>query len=219
MLTSDPTAYMVGEAFVLADGKYTTYATVVDATTAAAAGSTVMLAKDATAGDVTVKPGVTLDLNGKILTATSVSSAFTGAHIIGAGKIVSDSVAMAADNKQLSVTIGNETVMETVEFATQYKEENNKATYKFYVKSEAAQTLIDDAIAAGEAVKLEVKVQWTNADGEAKEKTFTLDTALTAQLAADWDNKVVVLNITDLTGVSNLTCTAQVVCGTVTVTA
>jgi hypothetical protein len=109
--------------------------------------------------------------------------------------------------------------METVEFKTQFTEQDNKAVFKFYIDSEAAQTLIDDAIAAGEKVSLQVYVQWTNAAGEAKAKPFVLEADLLAVLAAKWDKTAVVLTITDLTGVSNLTFTAQVVCGTVTVNA
>jgi hypothetical protein len=126
---------------------------------------------------------------------------------------------MAADNKQLPVTIGSETVMETVEFKTQEVVTADNAVFKFYIDSEAAQTLIDDAIAAGEQVSLQVYVQWTNAAGEAKAKPFVLEADLLAVRAAKWDKTAVVLTITDLTGVSNLTFTAQVVCGTVTVNA
>ena len=139
---------------------------------------------------------------------------------VGTGKVDADSVAMANDNKQLPVKMNGDTTLETVEFVTKSETTaDNKAIYKFYINSEAAQTLIDDAILAGESVAVKVYVTWTNGQSESKNKTFTLDNALLIQLAEDWDNKAVVLTINDLTNVSDLTCTAQVVSGNVVVSA
>ena len=221
-INTNPIAWMDGEAVTLAGNTYTTYATLADALTPAVSGESVLLAKDVTAESLTVKPGVTMDLSGNKLTATEVTSAFDGAHIIdstGAGKLVADSVSMATGNNQLPVKVNGEHSFENVEFKTDYKTENNKAIYRFYIKGEAAQTLIDDAIVAGEAVSLEVVVKWKNANGEAKEKTFVLGAELLAQLAANWDSKAVVLTINDISSVEILSCTAQVVSGDVIVTA
>ncbi|MBR2309500.1 MAG: hypothetical protein IKA47_03070, partial [Oscillospiraceae bacterium] len=115
-----PHTYMTGEAAVLAGEKYTTYATLADALAAAQADSTVSLAKDATAGAVAVPAGVTLDLNGKTLTADSVTAAFNGTHVVdskGTGKIDSDSVSVMSNNKQLAVHHEGNVTLETVELA------------------------------------------------------------------------------------------------------
>ena len=111
-----------------------------------------------------MKPGVTLDLNGNNLNANEFASAFEGTHIVdnkGTGKLTADSVSIAEGNNQLPVQIGNEYTFEEVTFKHQYKEEATTATYKFYIDSEAAQTMIDDAIKAGSDVAVEVKVSWT----------------------------------------------------------
>lgn len=205
---------------------YTVYTKLATALAAAKAGNTVTLMQDVTADEVVVPANVTLNLYGSVLTAGSVTATFEGAQIkdsklgeSGVGKIVSNSVSVAENNAFLPVTMDGAYIFEEVTFAENLTVADNKATYKFYVKSEAAATLIDDAILAGNAISFEVKVTWTNADGEAKYKVFVLDAALLAQLAADWDNKMVILTINDLTGISDLTCTAQVVSNGNTVTA
>ena len=48
---------------------------------------------------------------------------------------------------------------------------------------------------------------------------FFLNEADLEALAQDWDNKMVVLTINDVSGVTDLTCTAQVVSNGNTVTA
>ena len=198
---------------------YKTYGTLADALAASAEGATITLVKDATAAVVSLKPGVTLDLNGKILTADEFTSALAQTlDSVGGGKIIAESVSFDAANKQLPVTIGNETTFENIAFATKSETVDNKYTYKFYVKSEAAATLIDDAILAGAEIAVEVKVSWTNAESETKSMVFYLGEADLETLAQNWDTKMIVLTINDVSGVTDLTCTAQIRSGTVVVT-
>ena len=205
------------EAVVCADGAYTTYAALTDALAAAAEGNEVILAKDITAEEVAVPAGATLNLNGKVLTAAAVKA--DGAKIAdkGAGKLVTDSASFNADNAQLPMKNGNEYTFETVAFAQNLNVDEK--LYKFYIAGEAANTLIDDAILAGDEVAIDVVVTWTNANNEPKTKTFTLDAALLAQYAGNWDTKMITLTFVDLTGVSDLTCTAQISANGVTVKA
>jgi hypothetical protein len=213
---------MVGEAAVLVDGKYTTYATLTDALAAAAAGAKIILAKDATAAVALVPYGVTLDLNGKTLNAAQFSSAFEGAQTIdsvGTGKLVSASASFASDNAQLPVELEGVFTFETVQFASKYEEVGTKATYKFYIAGEAAATLIDDAILAGDDVKLQVKVTWTRADGTQGNRTFELSAENLALYAGNWDTKMIILTIKDISAVSNVNCVAQVVANGVTIDA
>lgn len=205
---------------------YTLYTKLNTALAAAQSGNTVTLMSDVTADAVVVPTGVTLNLYNRTLTAASVTASFEGAQIkdskmgtSGVGKIVSDSVAVMGDNAQLPIAVEGGYIFEEVKFAENLNVEGGKATYKFYIDSAADATKIEDAILAGENVALEVKVTWTNGNNETKEKTFVLDAAMLAELAQNWDAKMVILTINDLTNVSDLTCTAQVTANGVTVTA
>ena len=220
--SQNPEAYLVDCVAYNDNGDfYVTYATFADALVAAQSGNTITLVADVTAGTVSVPSGVTLDLNGNTLTADEFSSAFEGAHIVdgvGTGKLAASSVSYAGANNQLPIAVEGGYVFETVSFKENLTVDT-KAVYKFYIDSKAAQTALDDAILNGEAVAINVKVTWTNAEGTPKEKTFTLGEELLAQYAGAWDTKMVTLTINDLTGVSDLTCTAQVVANGVTVAA
>jgi len=227
---SNPSAVATGcEAYVLDNtsiegvSQYTTYEKLADALTAAQPGNTVsLLMAEVTAGAVAVPAGVTLNIYGKTLNADSVTAAYAGAQIKdskGTGKIVSDSVSVMPDNNQLLFSNGNEYTFEAVAFAQNLTVENNAALYKFYIKGLAEETPIDDAILAGEAVAINVRVTWTNGVGDPKEKTFTLDANMLAQYAGNWDTKMITLTINDLTNVTNLACYAQVSYNGVTVEA
>ena len=87
-------------------------------------------------------------------------------------------------------------------------------------KNEAAKTMLDDAITAGEEVSIVVRVEWVSeGQGKYKNFTFTEDADLVADYLSDWDNKMFTLTISDLTGISDLACTAYVVANGVTVEA
>ena len=160
-----------------------------------------------------------MDLNGKTLTADSVTAAFDGTHVVdskGTGKIDSDSVSVMNNNEQLPVTTEEGLVFETVTFAEDLNLENKQ--YKFYIMNEAVTTMLDNAILSGEAVSIDVTVTWTEAEGDG-EKKFTLDNVLLQEYAGNWDTKMIVLTFASLDGITNLDCTARVSCNGVTVKA
>lgn len=218
---SSPVKYMTGEAAVLAGEKYTTYATLAAALAAAQADSTVSLAKDATAGAVAVPAGVTLDLNGKTLTADSVTAAFNETHVVdskGTGKIDSDSVSLMSNNEQLAVHHEGNVTLETLELAEDLAINGTTGLYKFFIKNEAAATMLDDAIKAGQDVSLLVRVTWTKG-GVEKVKDFACSNTLLQEYASNWDEKMFTLTFSDLTDIENLACTVMVTSGGVTVEA
>ena len=219
--------YITGEALVLSGetAKYTTFATVTDALTAAKSGDTVLLLKDATATTVEVAAGVTLDLNGKNLTADTVTAGFAGSHVVdnvGTGKLVIDDLtgsSIHVDNDQLPIAVDGGYVFETIEFKQKQEAvDANTVTYKFYINSEAAKTMLDDAIKNGDAVTIQVYVTW-NDGGVPKYKTFALNAADLLAYGTNWDTKMVVLTITGVAGITDLVCTGQVVANGVTVSA
>jgi hypothetical protein len=215
------------EAYVLvAKSTNAVYAKLTDALAAAKSGNTVSLMKDVTADEVVVPAGVTLNLYGSNLTANTVTANFEGAQIkdsktgvSGVGKLTAGSVALPNDNAFLPLVANGEYTFEEVTFAQKLNIADNKGSYKFYIESEAAATMIDDAIQAGNAVTIEVKATWTDANGGAHEKTFVLSEDLAAEYAAGWDSKMIVLTMPNLAGISNLVCTAQITANGVTVTA
>ena len=215
------------EAYVLvAKSTYAVYAKLTDALAAAKSGNTVSLMKDVTADEVVVPAGVTLNLYGSNLTANTVTANFEGAQIkdsktgvSGVGKLTAGSVALPNDNAFLPLVANGEYTFEEVTFAQKLNIADNKGSYKFYIEGEAAATLIDDAIQAGNAVTIEVKATWTDANGGAHEKSFVLSEDLAAEYAAGWDSKMIVLTMPNLAGISNLVCTAQITANGVTVTA
>ena len=155
---------------------YKTYATLDAALDAAVEGDEVKLAADATGTDVVVPAGVTLDLNGKNLTANELAAGFAGAKVkdsVGTSKVKVDdydSASFTDNNGQLPITTADGIVFETPEFA-QNLAVDTTAVYKFYIKNEAAKTMLDDSITAGEEVSIVVRVEWV-AGGEGKYKNF-----------------------------------------------
>ena len=200
------------------------YTDLSDALAAAVSGNTVTLVADTEEADVRVNSGVTLDLNGKILTAGAATAASAGAHIIdgnGNGKLKVEQMEYAsfmAGNDQLPVYNDGAYTFEKVTFKSQLETTETSATYKFYIDSEAEKTLIDNAILAGNDVKINVSLAWTYG-GESSARVFTLEVDKLVLLANNWDTKMIVLNISYYEGVEITECTAQVVSGGVTVEA
>ena len=159
----------------------------------------------------------------KKLTASELAAGFADTHVIdseGTGKLVVEELntSFNGENNYLPIYNNGGYVFEEVKINDKFEATETKATYKFYVNSEAAKTLLDDAIANGDDVKIQVYVTWT-ANGEAKYRTFELSAAQLAQYAGAWDKTMIVLTIVDLEGITDLTCTGQVVANGVTVNA
>lgn len=202
-----------------AENEYSTREFLSEGIQLASVDATVYMCKDVTlTGEAYINETTTLDLNGHTLTVDAVAA--RNANIIdsvGGGKLITDSVSFNDENAQLPLKSGNEYTFENAEFAQNLDAE--AGLYKFYIKNEAAATLIDDAILAGEDVAIEIVVTWTNSQNEPKEKTFTLNGELMQQYAGQWDTKMIILTFADLTGVADLTCTAQITANGATVKA
>ena len=219
----NPASYVTGcEAYVMdksdpSQTKYKVYAELESAIAAAQSGNTVSLLSDVTADEVLVPAGVTLNLYGKTLTANAVNATAAGAQIKdeknsknAGGKLVCSSVTVAADNAFAPINYQGEYHFQ--KFAITEKAEGN--TYQFYIADAAEDVLLDELWASGSegtGVKLEVYVTWKE-NGNDKYKAFEVGSDLVAQYVANWDTKAFKLTITsDLTNITDLTCTARVV--------
>ena len=180
---------------------YVTYANLAAAVDAAKEGDKIILGADVTADEVTVPADVTLDLNGKNLTATSITSATNGAHIVdnkGSGQLVSSDMTVAAGNNQLPVknASGN------YHFETLTAEKTasaDKKEHKFYIANEADKTVIDEAIVKGyDTVSISVVIKYKKVgdDVTVHEKTIPLTPEQTMQYANNWNTAIIKLNLT-----------------------
>ena len=79
-------------------------------------------------------------------------------------------------------------------------------------------TMLDEAIQNGYAVSVDVTVTWTEAEGNGL-KVFSFSSDMLQEYAGKWDTKMFTLTFGDLTGITNLDCTASVTCNGVTVEA
>ena len=187
------------------------YSTVSDALAAATSGQTVTLTADTMAIEVGVDSGVTLDLNGRTLTAGTVSAS---GNIIN-GTLIAEDPVFSASNAQLPVYYNGAYTFEEVSFKQKLELGETTATYKFFVDSLYKDTLIDDAILADSDVTIEVYVTW-KVNGQDRYKTFVLGSDLANAYANDWDTKMIVLTINGTENITDLACTARVVSAGVT---
>lgn len=190
------------------------YESVEEALVDAQTGSVVKLCADTDLAEVRLS-GVTLDLNGFTATA-DVISATTGDIIDtsskNTGKLICDDVTLAADNENLPVTYENSIRFCPVDF-TQWLEPVDVDTtkVKFYFTQRAAQTVIDNAVLAGNTeVDVQIHLTWKDAEGTKQEKTVVFGSALVKKYAEKWDGRVFVATISGTSGITDLACTWQV---------
>lgn len=180
---------------------------------ALAAGGDIWLLDDVS-GEEVLLDGVTLDLNGHILTADVVSA--TTGNIVdnsgGKGTLVSGSVALAENNKNIPLNVDGDlqfsplTPDVTLERLTE-----NTVRVRFVFTEKAADTIVDDLVLAGcEDISVQFYLTWTDENGTAKEKTYICDRALLEKYAKKWDGRRYVATITGVETVTDLTCTVQV---------
>ncbi|MBR2309328.1 MAG: hypothetical protein IKA47_02180, partial [Oscillospiraceae bacterium] len=141
---------------------YILYSTVGSALDAAQSGNTVSLMADATADEVFVPAGVTLNLYGKTLTANVVTATAEGAQIKdekssknAGGKLVCENVAVSENNN--FAPINNDGVWHFQKFAFASEMEGN--VFKFYITDAADAVQLDEHwtnLAAGITAELEV---------------------------------------------------------------
>lgn len=180
---------------------------------AVTAGGDIWLLDDAGEEEVLLD-GVTLDLNGYKLTADSISA--TTGNIVdttgGKGSLVSGSVALAGDNKNIPLDVDGDlqfsplTPDVTLERLTE-----DRVRVRFVFTESSADTVVDDLVLAGcEDISVQFYLTWTDQNGTEKEKTYICDGALLEKYAQKWDGRRFVATITGVQTVTDLTCTVQV---------
>ena len=183
---------------------------------AASAGSTLVLMDDATVEADVVVNGYTLNLNGYTLTAPVFTAAVAGDVIDSSrsstGKLVSNNVTLAENNSYLPVTMDDGIHFSEVGF-TQWVEpvDMNTTKVKFYFTQRSQETILDNAIQAGNTeVDVQIYLTWTDAEGNAKEKTVVFGQELVQKYAEKWNSRVFVATINGTANISDLQMAYQV---------
>ena len=189
------------------------YKSLSDALQGAEEGSVITMLDDATETELAVS-GVTLDLNGCTLTADAVTS--VAGNIVdstnGKGLLLSDSISLAADNAHLPVTTA-----EGLRFSgmtpdhTLERLDSDTVRVRFVFRERSYDTILDELIKAGNTeLAVELKLTWTDASGDPREKTYVCDHSLLEKYAEKWNSRRFVATITGVESVTDLTCTVQV---------
>lgn len=162
--------------------------------------------------------GACLDLNGYTLTVLGGFDASIDGNVIdtaGTGKLVDTAPVFNPSNSMLPIYVDNGYVFEAPVFnqTLTHTDGEAKGKFGFYLENPAASTCMDEALKEGR-ITIQVNVTW---DGG--QMTCALDSSMRAlaTYADNWDTKMLVLNLTGLTDITGLTCTAQVYANGVTV--
>ena len=201
----------------------TTYTTLAEALAAAEAGQTVKLLGDCTESRVLVTNGVTLNLNGKTLTAQYMVG-FKGAKIGGAGKVIVDkqNVVLAEDNGWLPV-YGTDGYIFT-QVATRIKQAEGytgpgvKVNALAYMNNMDAVELLKDG-GADNDVQIMILLSWDSADGTSTQKFVFKDEIVASVFNSNTGTitgyeKMFVMVITGIENVENLRASVVVVSAT-----
>ena len=185
------------------------FGTAAEAFAAANTGDKLVLLEDAALTEVVVN-GYILDLNGFALTADVFTAATAGSVIDSSekntGKLNCPSVTLANNNGNLPVTYDESIRFCPVDF-TQWIEPVDVDTtkVKFYFTQRDKETVIDDAILAGNTeIDVQIYLTWTSADGTAQEKTVSFGPELVKKYAEKWNGRVFVATITGTSGITDL---------------
>ena len=181
---------------------------------AAAPGDKLILMTDATLEEAVV--GYTLDLNGHRL-ITPVFTSAVGGDVIDSssdcsGVLISESVTLAENNSYLPVTYQDGIRFCQVGF-DQWVEpiDTNTTKIKFRFTQNSRQTILDDAINAGNTeLDVLIRLTWTDGQGQKQDKTFLFGSQLLQKYAQKWDGRVFVTTITGTAKITNLTFAYQV---------
>ncbi|MBR2309138.1 MAG: hypothetical protein IKA47_01210 [Oscillospiraceae bacterium] len=182
---------------------------------AAKTGDKLVLTEDTTITQAAVS-GYTLDLNGYTLTADVFTAATSGAVVDSSpnstGKLLCADVTLAKNNPYLPVTVDDGLRFCPVGF-TQWIEPVGVDTtkVKFYFTQRDRETIIDDAIKAGNTeVDVQLHLTWTGSDGTPKEKTVAFGSELVQKYAEKWNGRVFVATISGTSNITDLQVTYQV---------
>ena len=169
----------------------------------------IKLAGNANYTDVELSVGVTVDLNGKTLTATSVDTT-TGGRIIdsvGTGKLATNAYAAGSEQGQLPIAVDDGYVFENVTVAQKLEKVNdNEAAYKFYFSKNDAQTFLKEA-ADNEDATVKIVINYDGLDEALK---YTIGAQDLKTYANNWDVNMFTLTISGINGKTNLTCGVEV---------
>ena len=178
-------------------------------------GGTVVLLADVTVDSLAVAEKG-LNLNGYTLTANTFTSVIAGDVIDtsagSTGKLVCPDVAFADTNSYLPVTFPDGIHFCAVGF-TQWLErvDENTTKVKFYFTQRTEETIIDDALLAGNTqLEVSIRLSWVGSDGTAKEKTFLFSSELLQKYLEKWNSRVFVTTIDGVDKITDLQCTYQV---------
>ena len=198
----------------LNDGNAATYYDTVEDALAAAKGGTVRLLKDMTAGRVCVPKGVTLDLNGYMLTADMVG--VLKGYISGNGKIVTpqDMLTIVGDNNGLLPVWNpgeNCYVLATAAYQQMLRvaADNSYAQYIFIPNFDAATVgLLSDG-GADNGIAITVQLSWNNG---ACKQTFTFPEDMVQKVYSSFRNgvagQVFMLTVSGIEGISDMKISA-----------
>ena len=186
------------------------YNTVQAALDAAKNGDTVIALRNSEEESLTLFNGVTLDLNGKTVTATHVS-AFQGNYIIdstnGSGllKVGKGYVVLQKNNPYLPIYNGTDGYVFTSVVKFQQKDNKPAEDVVKYMFLPQMNPDIHDLLAAGSAtsgVELKVEVSWIRSDGKMATQTFAYTDDMVQQVVSSYENGRYALAYTlDLYGV------------------
>ena len=183
---------------------------------AAADGGTVVLVSDAEAGNVIVKPGTALDLNGYTLTA-DLLVAMKGATVCDSGsgllKIAKDSLALDRNNSSGVIALWNGEdgyIFTYVSFQQLTQGAGEGAAQYIFLPSfsnaQAAALLADGG--ADNGVQIKVGLTW--ADGQCQQ-FYTYEDAFVEQVFASNGGLAFSLTVTGISGISDMVANPIVV--------
>ena len=189
-----------------------TYITVEEALLVAT-GGTVILTEDMVAGNVIVKPGVTLDLSGNTLTADLLiamdGAVVTDSKNCGSLTIVKENLILAEDNGNVIPVWNGEDgyIFTEVSYQQMTKDLGQGAvSYMFlpsFSNAEAAALLADGG--ADNALKLKVSLVWNN--GRSRQ-FYTYEDTFVEQVFASNGALAFSLTITGIAGITDMTASA-----------
>ena len=208
-------AKLAGVCVNVETGKY--YATLTEAFAEAQAGETVQLVADIEEMMVMVTKGITLDLNGHILTAGYLV-AFNGNHVIdsaaekGMLKISANNISLSKNNAYMPVYNVDGYVFTTVKLQSIIKEtaEGFKVQYRPSLGTALNSLLADGA--RDNQLKLVIRLSWIDANGAEASQDFVFTEELVSE--AYMTGKTLNLTVSGVEGYENIKVSLMVVSDT-----
>ena len=194
------------------------YASVSEALEAAReTGGIVKLIADAENGNLMIRPGITLDLNGYTLTADHIA-VFNGANIVdnsadntGLLAVDSENVIIGANNSQMPVWNGSGYVLSAIDLASLCKLDgrveitNDQFGFAFHPLFQTTATALLSDGAEDNNVTIEVRIRWKNSLGdEYRNFVYNEDQVKTVMPTARGAFTLTVTGLSAITDISDL---------------